>query len=275
MTLIAALTFFGVVGLPGAEEKAEALKGSMFNPGHIISDSVFYDFGTMSAADIQRFLNGKVTTCKADPTRPGCLKDYRLSTPAVEGSAGRCTSLPAMNNITAAELIYEVARACGINPRVILVKLQKEQGLVTSTDPSPRAYEFALGMDCPDTPTGCSATSAGFFWQLYKGVGQLRWYNNPNGSFTWLKPGTVISRPYYPNRSSCGTQSFKLENAATAALYYYTPYVPNQAALDNLYGTGDSCSSYGNRNFWRYYSDWFGSPIGEASFLRQPREIPS
>jgi LysM repeat protein len=151
---------------------------------------------------------------------------------------------------------------------VILVKLQKEQGLITSTDPSPRAYDFALGMDCPDSPSGCSAASAGFFWQLYKGVGQLNWYSNPAGSFTWLRPGSVISRPYYPNRPSCGSQSFTLQNKATAALYYYTPYVPNQAALTNLYSTGDSCSSYGNRNFWRFFSDWFGSPIGGGFLLK-------
>jgi LysM repeat protein len=270
-TLVATLTVFGLVAIPSEQEPAAALNGSMFNPGLIISDSVFYDFGTMTVQDIQRFLDGRVAACRAAADRPGCLKDYRISTPGATGSPGRCTSLPAKNNITAAELIYDVARACGINPRVILVKLQKEQGLVTATDPSPRAYDFALGMDCPDTPTGCSAASAGFFWQLYKGAGQLRWYNNPAGSFTWLKPGTVISRPYYPNRPSCGSQSFRLENNATAALYYYTPYVPNQAALNNLYGTGDSCSSYGNRNFWRFFSDWFGSPIGGGFLLKAAR----
>jgi hypothetical protein len=48
-------------------------------------------------------------------------------------------------------------------------------------------------------------------------------------------------------------------NQATANLYDYTPYVPNSAALNNLYGLGDGCSSYGNRNFWRIYNDWFGS----------------
>ena len=41
-----------------------------------------------------------------------------------------------------------------------------------------------------------------------------------------------------------------IENRATAALYYYTPFTPNAAALANLGGTGDACLSYGNRNFW-------------------------
>ena len=266
MFLIAAISAVGVVAVEGESSPAEAANAAWFNPGQIISDSAFYNSGTMSAADIQRFLNGKVAVCRADPTRPGCLKDYRLSTPAVEGTAGRCTSLPAKTNISAAELIYDVAIACGISPKVLLVKLQKEQGLVTSTNPSPRAYEFALGMNCPDTPSGCSAASAGFFWQLYKGAGQLNWYSNPAGSFTWLRPGATISRAYQANNPGCGAQSFVLENKATAALYYYTPYVPNQTALANLYGVGDVCSAYGNRNFFRDYTDWFGSTIG-GSFL--------
>ena len=266
MFLIAAMAAVGVVTVEGEHSPAEAANPAWFNPGQIISDSAFYNSGSMSAADIQRFLNGKVAVCRADPTRPGCLKDYRLSTPEVTGVAGRCSSLPAKNNISAAEIIYDVAIACGISPKVLLVKLQKEQGLVTSTNPSPRAYEFALGMDCPDTPAGCSAASAGFFWQLYKGAGQLNWYSNPAGSFTWLRPGATISRPYQANNAGCGSQSFVLENKATAALYYYTPYVPNQIALANLYGVGDVCSAYGNRNFFRDYTDWFGSTIG-GSFL--------
>ena len=266
MFLIAAMSAVGVVAVEGERSPAEAANAAWFNPGQIISDSAFYNSGSMSVADIQRFLNGKVTVCRADPSRPGCLKDYKLSTPEVAGTAGRCGSLPAKNNVSAAEVIYDVAIACGISPKVLLVKLQKEQGLVTSTNPSPRAYEFALGMDCPDTPSGCSAASAGFFWQLYKGAGQLNWYSNPAGSFTWLRPGATISRPYQANNPGCGSQSFVLENKATAALYYYTPYVPNQTALANLYGVGDVCSAYGNRNFFRDYTDWFGSTIG-GSFL--------
>ena len=266
--LVTSLSLVGVVAIPSEQQPAEALNGSMFNPGLIISDSVFYDFGTMTVADIQRFLDGRLSACRAAADRPGCLKDYRLSHPAVDATPGRCKAMPGKNNISAAELIYDVARACGINPRVILVKLQKEQGLITSTDPSPRAYDFALGMDCPDTPSGCSATSAGFFWQLYKGVGQLNYYSNPAGPFTWLKVGSTVSVLYQAGRPECGRQQFVLQNKATAALYYYTPYVPNQAALDNLYGLGDRCSAYGNRNFWRFFSDWFGSPIGGGFLLK-------
>jgi uncharacterized protein with LGFP repeats len=51
-----------------------------------------------------------------------------------------------------------------------------------------------------------------------------------------------------------------IANKATAALYYYTPYQPTQTALDAGYGSSpDHCASYGNRNFFLYFTDWFGS----------------
>jgi archaellum component FlaG (FlaF/FlaG flagellin family) len=34
-----------------------------------------------------------------------------------------------------------------------------------------------------------------------------------------------------------------------------------------MYSTGDGCSAYGNRNFWRTWSDWFGLPISGVAPL--------
>ena len=84
--LVLSLSVVGLVAIPSEQEPAAALNGSMFNPGEIISDSVFYDFGTMSVADIQRFLDGRLSACRAAADRPGCLKDYRLSHPGAPGS---------------------------------------------------------------------------------------------------------------------------------------------------------------------------------------------
>lgn len=248
--------------------KAEAAIASLFDPGLIISDSVFYDFGTMKVADIQRFLNGKLPNCNDDDGGPKCIRDFKMDTQAVTGEDGRCDSLPAKTDQTAAQIIFTVANACKINPRVLIVTLQKEQGLIQASNPTKRMYDFALGMNCPDTPSGCSSADAGFFWQLYKGAGQLQWYGDPRGSFTYLKVGKDITRQYQANKPECGTKTFTLKSQATAALYYYTPYTPNDAALKNLYGTGDACSAYGNRNFWRFYTDWFGSTIGGGFLLK-------
>jgi hypothetical protein len=77
----------------------------------------------------------------------------------------------------------------------------------------------------------------------------------------------------YNPSTSCGSSNVNIETSPTAALYTYTPYQPNQAALNNMYGTGDSCSAYGNRNFWRMFNDWFGStqfaqPIGASLYYQ-------
>ena len=255
---------------------AEALDGSKFDPGLIISDSVFFDFGTMTAEEIQRFLESQVPMCKSSTTGMPCLRNYKADTPAKVADPGKCAAMPAKTNISAAQIIYDISRACGINPRVLLVVLQKEQGLVQATIPSLYMYRAAMGYGCPDSDPGiCGKVWTGLFNQLYKAAGQFQWYGDPNGSFTYLRPGRVVSVSLHPDASrNCGKKSFTLKSQATANLYYYTPFVPNAAALNNLRGTGDNCSSYGNRNFWRFYWDWFGSPIGGGFLLKSSTSDP-
>ena len=135
---------------------AKALDGSKFDPGLIISDSVFFDFGTMTVDDIQRFLDSQVPVCKSKPTGMPCLKDYKADTPEKTADPGKCAYMPAKSKISAAQMIYDISRACGINPRVLLVTLQKEQGLVQATIPSPYMYRAAMGYGCPDSDPGRS-----------------------------------------------------------------------------------------------------------------------
>ncbi|MCX8528690.1 MAG: hypothetical protein ORN27_01305, partial [Rhodoluna sp.] len=278
------LVVIGLAALGPAPAQAEQ-NGKMFDPGLIISDSVFFDFGTMSVAEIQRFLDSKVPICNANDGGPTCLRYYKQDTQAKSGEAGRCTALPAKTAQSAAQIIFDIAHACGINPRVLIVLLQKEQGLVQATNPTAYMYKAATGYGCPDSnPAICGKGSVitGLFNQLYRAAGQFQWYGDPTGSFTYLKVGKTISMRYHPDTcgahdakgnctswvNKCGSASFVLKSQATANLYYYTPYVPNAIALKNLYGSGDACSAYGNRNFWRFYSDWFGSTIGGGFLLK-------
>lgn len=255
---------------------ATALDGSKFDPGLIISDSVFFDFGTMNVEEIQRFLESQVPVCKSGPTGMPCLRNFKADTPEKVADPGKCAAMPAKIGISAAQIIYDIAHACGINPRVLLVTLQKEQGLVQATIPSPYMYKAAMGYGCPDSDPGiCGKVWTGLFNQLYKAAGQFQWYGDPNGSFTYLRPGRTVSIAYHPDaKRNCGRASFTLKSQATANLYYYTPFVPNKAALNNLRGAGDNCSSYGNRNFWRFYWDWFGSPIGGGFLLKSSTSDP-
>ncbi|MFT4211421.1 MAG: hypothetical protein QM626_06060 [Microbacterium sp.] len=234
---------------------------SQFQAGNIISDTVFYDSSTMSQSQVQGFLNSKVSSCKSGYT---CLKSWTGPSSSQSANA-MCSAFSGSSSETAASLIYKVAQACGINPQVLLVMIQKEQGLVTSTAPSTYAYNYAMGYNCPDT-TGCTSDGLGFATQVYGGAYMLKRYSNPTGTskyFTWYAPGNTWNILYNPS-TSCGSSAVYIQNQATANLYYYTPYQPNAAALAAGYGTGDSCSAYGNRNFYNYFTDWFGSTQGSV-----------
>ncbi|MGB3730969.1 hypothetical protein [Microbacterium sp.] len=225
---------------------------SLFRPGNIISDTTFFNSGTMTAAQIDAFFRSKVTTCQSGYV---CLKDYRQNTPN-RGADQYCNGYSGAANESAASIIYKVAQSCGINPQVFIVMLQKEQGLVTHTWPSSWRYDKALGQGCPDTAP-CDPAYAGFFYQVYGAGRQMKIYTEGRW-FTYYAPGKTWNILYNPN-TACGTAPVYVENKATAALYYYTPYQPNRAALSAGYGEGDGCSSYGNRNFYQYFTDWFGS----------------
>ncbi|WP_213814356.1 DUF4214 domain-containing protein [Glaciihabitans sp. dw_435] len=313
---VAALTLGALIGSialvsPFSAAPAQALDSSTFKSGQIISDEVMYYEDSMSASSIQTFISNKGGKCAAGFT---CLASYRMNT-TTKAADPMCGKYTGAKNESAATIIYKVAQACGVNPQVLIVTLQKEQGLVTATSPSALIYRKAMGYGCPDTSV-CDSDYYGFFNQVYKAAWAYQRYTMPAGTgkgtpyntiYNWFPVGkttaiklhpssvsasapvtvtpgqevpegsdiseptlstatptptaTSTANPAASTAATCGYKSVTISNKATAALYYYTPYTPNKAALANLYGTGDACSSYGNRNFWRYFTDWFGSTV--------------
>ncbi|MGI6879180.1 hypothetical protein [Microbacterium sp. gxy059] len=242
---------------PGAYAESrglEAYRLNDFRPGNIIADSQMYTSGTMSASAIQKFFDGKVSSCQSGYT---CLKDFRQSTATKAPNAYCAGSYQGAKNETAAAIISKVSKACGVSEKVLIVMLQKEQGLVTHTWPSDWRYDIAMGYACPDD-AACDAKYFGFQNQMYHAAYQLQRYTK-DSYFSWYPVGKTSQVLWHPN-ASCGSGAVKIENKATAALYYYTPYQPNRASLAAGYGaSSDKCASYGNRNFYNYYTDWFGS----------------
>jgi hypothetical protein len=247
-----------------------ALSGSSFNSSRIIDDSVFFDSNSMGAQDVQAFLSSKVPNCDTNHEAGGgytppftCLKDYRQNIQGKSADA-YCTGAVSGGMKSAAQIIKDVSVACSISPKVLIVLLQKEQSLITDTWPWPNQYEKATGYACPDTAP-CDPEFAGFFNQIWYAARQFQRYVKQPQSFNFAS-GKTSFVSYQANNPGCGGTNITIQNSATAALYNYTPYQPNAAALNNLYGTGDTCSAYGNRNFWRLFSDWFGSPVTGACY---------
>ncbi|HLB66081.1 MAG TPA: hypothetical protein VJJ78_00585 [Candidatus Saccharimonadales bacterium] len=244
--------------LPG--RTALALDGSDFQAGKIISDSNFFNGKAMNDVQIQQFLEGKVPNCASGYV---CLKSYKKAIPNRPSDEGLCSSISSSGGKKklASYIINLVGRKCGVSQKVLLVLLQKEQSLVTSTSPSSTQYRSATGYGCPDTAP-CDSEYYGFFNQVYQAARIYKYYSKYPDNFNHIA-GATNSVRYHPN-AGCGSKNVYIANQATAGLYNYTPYTPNGAALNNLYGEGNGCSAYGNRNFWRIYSDWFGSTLSTA-----------
>ena len=202
------------------------------------------------------------------------MQNYRVSTPTVapNPTAGLCGGYAGVANELASSIISKVATACGINPQSLLALIQKESGLVARTSaPSASAYNSATGAGCPDTAP-CDPSQQGFFNQVYGAALQFKRYRlNPN-DYNFVAGRTNTSSTTR-TRPSGGSSEVYIQNQATAGLYDYTPYQPNAAALANLHGTGDSCSAYGNRNFWVFFNEWFGT-TGTATFSLAPGSSP-
>jgi len=258
--VLACATVLGLIGLwttsgPGLTAAADT---RAFQPGNIIADNVFFDSGALNATQIQSFLDDKGASCQAGSDAP-CLKDYQQTTTSQPADSFCTRGYAGAANETAAAIIAKVAVACGINPKVLLVTLQKETGLVTRTTPTAHLYDRAMGYGCADSMNGaCSAYYPGFFNQVYAAAKQFQRYAaNPRG---YSYRAGLTNNIQYSVDPGCGTVSVLIQNQATAGLYNYTPYVPNAAALAAGYGSSsDPCAQYGNRNFWMYFTDWFGS----------------
>ncbi len=287
--LFAGLIGLGLIVLSFPVTPAAALSGSEFSSSDIISDGIFFNGYDMSYPAIQNFLNSKVPVCDTWGTQPyagttrgaygnsrgyappyTCLKDYVEAIPMRPAEDGLCTGVGAGTK-PAALIIYEVGISCGVNPKVLITLLQREQTLVTDDWPWSIQYRSATGFGCPDTAI-CDSQYYGFFNQVYNAARQFKRYARDKQFFNF-RYGVNNYIQWHPN-GGCGGAQVPIRNQATASLYNYTPYQPNAAALNNLYGTGDGCSSYGNRNFWRIYNEWFGSSQLASTCTGQETQLP-
>lgn len=243
---------------PSAKAQADSaprtppLDFSGFSPGNIISDERLHDTSTMSVADIDAFIKEWNAGCVPGRDGTPCLQDWRGSLPSF-AEDDSCWAVTGGDNLTAAEVIYQVSQACEMNPQAIIVILQKEQGLITASGRNlkPWRYETAMGFGCPDHGE-CAEEYKGFGRQVYYGARQFQKYRIYPERYEF-QPGVTEKVPFSPN-PECGSSEVFLENQATASLYNYTPHQPN---ADALAGEEGGCSSWGNLHFYAYWKAWF------------------
>lgn len=209
-----------------------------FTATRLIEDGTFTN-NSMTAGQIQQFLVSKNSVLAK--TRSEQLGD---------GANGR----------SAAQIIYDATRGSrtdfatgngfgprhplliSVNPQVILVTLQKEQSLITGRYPldagyTQRALRFAMGYGCPDD-SGCAESYSGFTSQVVYASAQLA-RNTQLASRSQYPPGRISVFHDQVGRSTAHV-NVRVANAATSALYQYTPHV-----------------YFGNYNFYNFMNTWF------------------
>lgn len=196
-------------------------KAAEFNPHLIISDTDLTAYQTMTVQDVQNFLDAQGSA---------------IAKMKFQDSDGIMKS--------AAEIIIAAAVEDKINPRYILVVLQKEQSLVTSKNPSQKQLDWATGYGVCDS---CSMNDPsiqkfrGFATQVRRSAGIMRYYYD-NISQNWIKRA---GQAY-----TIDSQTVTPQSNATAFLYTYTPHI------------------HGNQNFWKLWNQWFTKVYPDGSLLQ-------
>lgn len=194
-----------------------------FNPSYIISDFELTDYSSMNISDIRYFLN----------QNNGILKKYTMKNP----QNGKI--------IDAAEVIHNASKQYKINPKYLLVLLQKEQSLITDPNPSQKQLDWATGYAVCDS---CLMTDneiqkyKGFYNQVTNAAKRNRFYID-NEKTSWF----FQAQKYY----NIDGESVSPMNQATAGLYNYTPHIN------------------GNYNFWKIWQKWFAKKYPNGSIIKE------
>ena len=294
--LATVLVVSAFLGVTISTQETYAADARNYNAGRIIDDSVFANSDSMSVQEIQNFLNSKVS-CDTWGTKRSelgggtraqwmnargysapfrCVTDYYENPSTGQNNYGK-NETPA-GAISAAQLIYNYSKQFNINPQVIIATLQKENGMITDEWPTPKQFSEAMGFGCPDNVAAgapaCNPEYGSFAAQIYQAARHFRGYIE-NKAGWWVPFNTGNNQIMWNTANTgCGAGTVNIENRSTVALYSYTPYQPNQAAKNAQYGYGDGCSAYGNRNFYLYFTDWFGSTYGSVN-IASPLTISS
>ncbi len=196
-----------------------------FNPNYIISDDDMFELGSMNEQRIQSFLEAR-----------GSLGSYK--TKDIDGIEKLVS-----------KIIWRVATSYKMNPKYLLVLLQKEQSLVEASKPTQRAFDWATGFGVCDA---CGKDDPAI--QAYKGfANQLEYAAKQHRErylFQILTKGKTLSG-YAPGKEfTISGKKVTPANNATAMLYTYTPHI------------------HGNLNLWRIWQRWFSMSFPEGTLVQ-------
>ncbi len=135
----------------------DATATTSFNPSNLMSDAIFSNTDTMTANQIDIWINSTFGSTSCIST------DHGFSAPNPTGYSPT-TGFTYGSNVSAGTVIYTAAQAYQINPQVLLTTMEKEQSLVSGASGCGVVqYTGAMGYGCPDGGTTYSWTGVDLY----------------------------------------------------------------------------------------------------------------
>ncbi len=180
------------------DAKADGISPTVFNRNLIVEETFFANANAVDGDGVQKFFENTPYGTRS------FLADERVG--------GR----------RAADVIVEAAQAAGLNPVMLVARMQVEKGLVSKSQrPGRDTVDFAFGCGCPDG-RACYESYRGLDKQIDCAVDVLtRLYDESvSGTGAWRKGKA---------KQTLDPLTVTPANHATASLYGYTPWVlPNR-----------------------------------------------
>lgn len=230
---------------------AKSVQAAAFDPNFILSDEEYLDSSTMNLADIQLFLQSR-SSFLANYTCTNANGVYKSAAEIIYDAAVNnydCDGVDNGSSLTE-EQKKILCKKITINPKLLLVLLQKEQSLIEDSDPSLNQLDWATGYGCPDNQA-CNTRWKGFGKQINSA--SLQFYDYlVNPQYYTYKAGYT----YTVTNTNLPPSIIIPINQATAALYNYTPHVYN-----------------GNFNFYNLWLRYFTRNYTNGALLQVKSEV--
>jgi|GEM_PF-1589806 len=254
-----------------------------FNKDILIDDVVFNDTSSMTGPQIDAFLNSR-NSCISSNSGFSAVNPVGYSPSSGYQYGG---------HVSAGTVISNVSQVYGLNPQVLLVTLQKEQSLITSTSCSTDTIAKAVGYACPDNITASnysgidiysrngttytsvngtcvnSAGSVGFSQQLIHAAWLLKFSQQRSlGNTSWavIYGNWDNSDDLVPCYSGLMTQG-TLKRCPNGSATYYDGWATIDGVATHM-ESGATAALYrytphfhGNQNFVNIFESWFGGTI--------------
>lgn len=229
--------------------RAEAVE-PIFDPNFIIGDADILNSGAMSYEDVVNFLAEKNSFLSTYSTKNADGKIQTAAQIIYNAAANNYDCSGANLSDTPSKLERQLkCKPISLNPKFLIVLLQKEQSLIEDRTPRQSQLDWATGYGCPDGG-GCNDRWKGFGKQVNSAALQFIEYMNAPHRYTY-KPGNLYKFTNSHMPEDKRSNLVRPANRATAALYNYTPHVYN-----------------GNFNFFNIWNRYFSRDLLEGTLVQ-------